>query len=267
MIKDCFGSFEICLNISSCPQVSNVDIQRVLSTVDIPWSTIQWRTSAKSSTLVKKASKWQVRSLFINDYSELKTRKYSTAELCRRYSLYDSKIYLSDIFGDTLHTDKCVRFGFVCCRDFQKRSRWFSLKPQCFSFFCKTGRARLTCDIDERWNGPPPRCEPIRCDPPATVAHSQIQIDEIDIEDVKSALAATGGAAPGNRSLFVGSIVTYTCDKGYRLTGNRQLLCLPSGSYDRPAPICTGEYWALRTTYKRNHVSKLSDFNLPRRFW
>lgn len=21
------------------------------------------------------------------------------------------------------------------------------------------GRARLVCDIDERWNGPPPRCE------------------------------------------------------------------------------------------------------------
>lgn len=21
------------------------------------------------------------------------------------------------------------------------------------------GRAMLTCDIDERWNGPPPRCE------------------------------------------------------------------------------------------------------------
>jgi hypothetical protein len=23
------------------------------------------------------------------------------------------------------------------------------------------GRAHLTCDIDERWNGPPPRCEGI----------------------------------------------------------------------------------------------------------
>lgn len=23
------------------------------------------------------------------------------------------------------------------------------------------GRAKLTCDIDERWNGPPPRCEGI----------------------------------------------------------------------------------------------------------
>lgn len=101
-----------------------------------------------------------------------------------------------------------------------------------------TGRARLTCDIDERWNGPPPRCEPIRCDPPATVAHSQIQIDEIDIEDVTTQKLAKNET---NRSLFVGSIVTYTCDKGYRLTGNRQLLCLPSGSYDRTPPTCSGK--------------------------
>jgi hypothetical protein len=99
----------------------------------------------------------------------------------------------------------------------------------------------LTCDIDERWNGPPPRCEPIRCDPPAVVAHSQIQIDEIDIEEVAAAAAAAPTTANATaRSLFVGSIVTYTCDKGYRLIGNRQLLCLPTGSYDRAAPTCTG---------------------------
>ncbi|XP_008217342.2 uncharacterized protein LOC100121422 [Nasonia vitripennis] len=108
----------------------------------------------------------------------------------------------------------------------------------CEEGFEMTGRARLTCDIDERWNGPPPRCEPIRCDPPATVAHSQIQIDEIDIEDVTTQKLAKNET---NRSLFVGSIVTYTCDKGYRLTGNRQLLCLPSGSYDRTPPTCTEE--------------------------
>ncbi|XP_011707178.1 PREDICTED: protein lev-9-like, partial [Wasmannia auropunctata] len=31
----------------------------------------------------------------------------------------------------------------------------------CLEGYEMTGRARLTCDIDERWNGPPPRCEPI----------------------------------------------------------------------------------------------------------
>ncbi|XP_015116058.1 uncharacterized protein LOC107040475 [Diachasma alloeum] len=96
-----------------------------------------------------------------------------------------------------------------------------------------TGRARLTCDIDERWNGPPPRCEPIRCDPPPTVSHSTIQLDEIDVEEnlVKST----------NRSLLVGSVVIYTCEKGYKLTGHRQILCLPTGLYDHAAPTCTEE--------------------------
>ncbi|XP_076670028.1 uncharacterized protein LOC143369675 [Andrena cerasifolii] len=98
-----------------------------------------------------------------------------------------------------------------------------------------TGRARLTCDIDERWNGPPPRCEPILCDPPTPVPHSYIQIDEIDETETMPAKASV------NRSLLVGSIVTYTCEKAYRLTGHRQILCLPTGLYDHVAPTCTEE--------------------------
>ncbi|XP_014487109.1 PREDICTED: uncharacterized protein LOC106750941 [Dinoponera quadriceps] len=98
-----------------------------------------------------------------------------------------------------------------------------------------TGRARLTCDIDERWNGPPPRCEPILCDPPAVVAHSTIHVEEID-EDQSVPVRNSF-----NRSLLVGSIVTYTCEKGYRLVGFRQILCLTTGLYDHVAPTCTEE--------------------------
>ncbi|XP_076289244.1 uncharacterized protein LOC143213361 [Lasioglossum baleicum] len=98
-----------------------------------------------------------------------------------------------------------------------------------------TGRARLTCDIDARWNGPPPRCEPILCDPPTPVPHSYIQVDEIDEPETIS------GKAGLNRSLLVGSAVTYTCEKGYRLTGFRQILCLTTGMYDHVAPTCTEE--------------------------
>lgn len=100
-----------------------------------------------------------------------------------------------------------------------------------------TGRARLTCDIDERWNGPPPRCEPILCDPPTPVPHSYIQIDEID--ETETVPSKTNFS----RSLLVGSIVTYTCEKGYRLSGFRQILCLPTGLYDHVAPTCTGMWF------------------------
>lgn len=93
----------------------------------------------------------------------------------------------------------------------------------------------MTCDIDERWNGPPPRCEPILCDPPTPVPHSYIQIDEIDETETMPSKSSF------NRSLLVGSIVTYTCEKNYRLTGHRQILCLPSGLYDHIAPTCIGK--------------------------
>ncbi|XP_050580784.1 uncharacterized protein LOC126917668 isoform X2 [Bombus affinis] len=111
-----------------------------------------------------------------------------------------------------------------------------------------TGRARLTCDIDERWNGPPPRCEPILCDPPAPVPHSYIQIDEID--ETETVPSKTNFS----RSLLVGSIVTYTCEKGYRLSGFRQILCLPTGLYDHVAPTCTEEPRTTVTVSSRTTV-------------
>lgn len=30
---------------------------------------------------------------------------------------------------------------------------------RCFDGYEMIGRAQLACDIDERWNGPPPRCD------------------------------------------------------------------------------------------------------------
>lgn len=32
----------------------------------------------------------------------------------------------------------------------------------CREGYVVVGRSYLSCDVDERWNGPPPRCEPIR---------------------------------------------------------------------------------------------------------
>ncbi|XP_011168469.2 CUB and sushi domain-containing protein 3 [Solenopsis invicta] len=92
-----------------------------------------------------------------------------------------------------------------------------------------TGRALLMCDVDERWNGPPPRCEPIRCAAPAPVTHGYIE--KIDTDE-------SAAAKNLNRSLLVNSIVTYTCEKGYRLVGSRQITCLSTGFYDRVAPTC-----------------------------
>ncbi|XP_014612345.1 PREDICTED: uncharacterized protein LOC106791312 isoform X1 [Polistes canadensis] len=122
-----------------------------------------------------------------------------------------------------------------------------------------TGRARLTCDIDERWNGPPPRCEPIHCDPPTTIPHSFVQIDEIDETEM-------AGKMNVNRSLFVGSIVTYTCEKGYRLIGSRQILCLQTGLYDHAAPSCIEEPHTTTVTLPPRATSRPATSSRPRPF-
>nr|XP_012232522.1 PREDICTED: uncharacterized protein LOC105678072 isoform X2 [Linepithema humile] len=122
-----------------------------------------------------------------------------------------------------------------------------------------TGRARLTCDIDERWNGPPPRCEPVRCDPPATVAHSSIRID--DGNKGKNVPARNNF----NQSLLVGSIVTYTCDKGYQLDGVRQILCLATGLYDHVPPTCTEQRTSVPTRPTvRPSTQKIRPYLTPR---
>ncbi|XP_015174551.1 PREDICTED: uncharacterized protein LOC107065407 isoform X1 [Polistes dominula] len=122
-----------------------------------------------------------------------------------------------------------------------------------------TGRARLTCDIDERWNGPPPRCEPIHCDPPTMISHSFVKIDEIDETEI-------AGKTNVNRSLLVGSIVTYTCEKGYRLIGSRQILCLQTGLYDHAAPSCIEEPHSTTVTLPPRVTSRPATSSRPRPF-
>ncbi|XP_011697976.1 PREDICTED: uncharacterized protein LOC105455954 [Wasmannia auropunctata] len=104
----------------------------------------------------------------------------------------------------------------------------------CLEGYEMTGRARLTCDIDERWNGPPPRCEPIAyCNPPTVPEHGSIE--KIQIGDQVVARSNY------NRSQLASTTVSYLCIKGYRLLGPRQISCQSSGTYDRPAPTCTDE--------------------------
>lgn len=84
------------------------------------------------------------------------------------------------------------------------------------------GRARLTCDVDERWNGPPPRCEPILCHQPPAIPHGRFIMS--------------------NNISIAGTIVEYSCEsRRYRLIGARKLVCLPIGQYDKAPPTCKEE--------------------------
>lgn len=96
----------------------------------------------------------------------------------------------------------------------------------CREGYDMVGRARLTCDVDERWNGPPPRCEPILCHEPPAIPHGRFSMS--------------------NNISIAGTIVEYSCEsRRYRLVGSRKIVCLPIGQYDKAPPTCKEE---IRTT-------------------
>jgi hypothetical protein len=75
------------------------------------------------------------------------------------------------------------------------------------------------CDVDERWNGPPPRCDPIFCDEPATIRN--------------------GGFSLSTNSTVVGTLAAYYCTSPrHVLVGVPKLTCRKDGSWDAPFPEC-----------------------------
>ena len=81
------------------------------------------------------------------------------------------------------------------------------------------GRSELMCDIDEKWNGPPPRCEPVYCEEPPQIRH--------------------GGFSLSTNSTRFGTVASYYCTSSrHKLVGNPKLLCRPDGSWDAEAPTC-----------------------------
>lgn len=92
----------------------------------------------------------------------------------------------------------------------------------CEEGYDMVGRARLVCDIDERWNGPPPRCEPILCHSPPEIPN--------------------GRFTTTNNITIAGTVIEYSCNsRKYKLIGPKKIICLPIGQYDKPPPICQEE--------------------------
>lgn len=82
------------------------------------------------------------------------------------------------------------------------------------------GRANLACDADGRWNGPPPRCEPVLCPSPPLIVNGYYNL-------------------LSNSTMF-GSIVEYECDSGYELIGERNLQCNMAGYWEGTPGYCIG---------------------------
>ena len=90
---------------------------------------------------------------------------------------------------------------------------------QCDPGFRAVGRSTLMCDVDERWNGPPPRCDPIYCEEPASIRN--------------------GGFSLSTNSTVVGTVASYYCTSPrHVLVGVPKLTCRIDGSWDAALPEC-----------------------------
>lgn len=103
----------------------------------------------------------------------------------------------------------------------QSRSFLSTLSYHCKDGYVLVGRANLACDADGRWNGPPPRCEPVLCPNPPMI--------------VNGAYSLTS-----NTTMF-GSAVEYSCDPGYELVGERIMTCNIAGYWDAQPGYCLGK--------------------------
>ncbi|KAM7346681.1 uncharacterized protein ACRADG_006502 isoform 2-T2 [Cochliomyia hominivorax] len=92
------------------------------------------------------------------------------------------------------------------------------VKYSCHEGYEMVGRALLTCDFDERWNGPPPRCEIVECDTLPGNYYNTI-------------ISAPNGT-------YFGSKAEISCPVGYRLEGPNVITCLSSGQWSSVLPRC-----------------------------
>ncbi|XP_067008766.2 uncharacterized protein [Anabrus simplex] len=95
------------------------------------------------------------------------------------------------------------------------------VRYSCNEGFTLQGRGLLECDADERWDGPPPACQAVECDAPPSIQHGRFTLSA--------------------NATLAGTVVEYSCSRRYVLEGPKSLVCLPTGEYDQPPPVCKEE--------------------------
>ncbi|KAM7294568.1 hypothetical protein ISCGN_024074 [Ixodes scapularis] len=93
-----------------------------------------------------------------------------------------------------------------------------SVEYGCREGYVLVGRSILVCDVDQRWNGPPPRCEPVMCRAPTPIAHGLVRLSAA--------------------STVFGTVAEYDCEPGFLLSGPGHISCGPSGFWQGDIPVC-----------------------------
>ena len=78
------------------------------------------------------------------------------------------------------------------------------------------GQSRRVCQEDGTWSATPPTCKLIQCDEPSV---------------------PSGGLVTGF-DFTVHSTISYHCEAGHQLVGQKTSKCLPSRTWSNPAPLC-----------------------------
>ncbi|XP_053558647.1 sushi, von Willebrand factor type A, EGF and pentraxin domain-containing protein 1 [Bombina bombina] len=78
------------------------------------------------------------------------------------------------------------------------------------------GNATLICGEDGYWLGGKPVCKPTECPPAKEIANGRFSY----------------------QSLYYGQIITYTCNRGFKLEGQPVLTCLETRNWDADTPFC-----------------------------
>ncbi|XP_055055760.2 sushi, von Willebrand factor type A, EGF and pentraxin domain-containing protein 1 isoform X1 [Misgurnus anguillicaudatus] len=91
-------------------------------------------------------------------------------------------------------------------------------RPEC-SVRCEQGyrlqgRAKLTCLASSNWSGPQPRCVEVRCPPLVTLKHIHLSPPGCGEDEVRTGVSCQ-----------------LNCPNGYRLLGDPEVRCLPSGNW------------------------------------
>uniref|UniRef100_H3D8L5 Sushi, von Willebrand factor type A, EGF and pentraxin domain containing 1 n=1 Tax=Tetraodon nigroviridis TaxID=99883 RepID=H3D8L5_TETNG len=103
--------------------------------------------------------------------------------------------------------------GFV---EGQDHSFGVTVFYSCFPGFQLVGQDHLTCEEDGGWNGTAPSCVPAECQSPPNPDHGWVNVTDTSL----------------------GSMVKYTCEKGYVLEGEPVRQCISGRLWTHSAPTC-----------------------------
>ncbi|XP_055934683.1 uncharacterized protein LOC129964041 [Argiope bruennichi] len=117
----------------------------------------------------------------------------------------------------------------------------------CMDSYILVGQAELMCDADRKWDGPPPRCDPLLCHNPPIIAHGNVTV-------------TVNTTVPGTTA-------EYECENNFKMIGEAVISCDSTGFWTSKPPTCELDKEKLYNAriegkHKRNRASIAARLNM-----